>query len=181
MLLPSSWYARDAVIVAKDLLGKTFRFGESEGIIVETEAYTNDAASHGRVYTPRSSVMHDTFGHWYVYKVYGMHYCVNVTTNEGGVGAVLIRAVEPIKGISKMQERRGSTNPRMLTNGPGKLCQAFGITTAENGLPISKNFGVYETSDSTLARIVSGPRIGIKKDTHLPWRFWIEDNPWVST
>lgn len=178
--LPASWFAKDAVIVARDLLGKTIRYGECAGIIVETEAYTDDAASHGRVRTARSRLMHETYGRWYVYFTYGMHYCANVTTNEGSVGAVLIRAVEPTDGIALMQERRGRADLHALTNGPAKLCKAFGITTEENGLPVGGDFAIYDAPPLPEEAVACGPRIGIRNDTHLPWRFWVTENPFVS-
>lgn len=179
-VLPQEWFAGDATSVGRNLLGKIIAYGPCSGIIVETEAYTTDAASHGRVLTDRSRLMHETHGHWYVYLTYGMHHCVNVTTNKGGVGAVLIRAVEPIEGIELMQDRRGKKSVIDLCSGPGKVCQAFGITLAENGLPVDANFGIYDAPPINDEDISSGPRIGIKRDTELPWRFWITGNPNVS-
>ena len=178
--LSQSWFARDALEVARDLLGKTMRFRDCAGIIVETEAYTTDAASHGRVLTERSRLLYETYGHWYVYFTYGMHYCANVTTNRDGVGAVLIRAVEPIDGIELMKERRNTDDVRKLCSGPARLAQAFGITKKENGLPVGGEFTIYDAKAIPDAEIVAGPRIGITKDTHLPWRFTIKDSPFVS-
>ena len=179
-MLSQDWFARDATLVARDLLGKTIRYGACSGTIVETEAYTADAASHGRVLTERSRLMHETHGHWYVYLTYGMHHCVNVTTNRGSVGAVLIRAVEPTDGIPLMQKRRGQKTLTKLCSGPGKVCQAFGITKAENGLPVGAAFGIYDAPSVSDTNVSSGPRIGISRDTALPWRFWITGNPHVS-
>ena len=178
--LPNGWFARDATEVARDLLGKTLRFGECAGVIVETEAYTDDAASHGRTLTERSRLMHETHGHWYVYFTYGMHYCVNVTTNEGAVGAVLIRAIEPTEGIELMKERRGTEKLLNLCSGPGKLCKAFGITKEQNGLPIEAPFTIFDAPSISDRDIVIDTRIGITRAAELPWRFSLRGNPHVS-
>ncbi|MEK7099660.1 MAG: DNA-3-methyladenine glycosylase, partial [Patescibacteria group bacterium] len=138
-----------------------------------------DPASHGRVITPRSRIMQDTYGHWYVYFTYGMHYCANVTTNKVGVGAVLIRAVEPLEGLNLMRERRGQKDPRQLASGPAKFAQAFGINKTQNGLPIQGDFTIYD-APAPPEQIVAGPRIGIKAGTELPWRFYLADTPYVS-
>jgi DNA-3-methyladenine glycosylase len=193
--LPHSWFAADAVELAPKLLGKIVRYRDCTGIIVETEAYTNDSASHGKVLTPRSQIMHDTYGHWYVYFTYGMHFCANVTTNKGGVGAVLIRAVQPLEGIEKMEERRNTFDIRNLASGPAKFCKAFGITKAENGLPIKENEGggeskktksglnsfvIYDAPEIPAKQIGTSGRIGIRHGTELPWRFYIKGNKFVS-
>ncbi len=178
--LPKEWFARDATIVARELLGKIIRYGECAAEIVETEAYTTDAASHGQTLTERSRVMYETYGHWYVYFTYGMHYCVNVTTNKEGVGAVLIRAAEPIDGLARMQERRGLTEIRKLCSGPAKLCKAFGITKAENGWPVEGSFAIHDAPLVPDSEVVTGPRIGITRDTDLPWRFSIKGSSFVS-
>ncbi|MES2668589.1 MAG: DNA-3-methyladenine glycosylase [Patescibacteria group bacterium] len=179
-LLPESWFARDAVVIARELLGKVIRHDGCLGRIVETEAYTTDAASHGRVLTERSRLMHETHARWYVYFTYGMHHCVNVTTNQGGVGAVLIRAVEPLEGIERMQARRSTEDIRKLCSGPGKLCQAFCITKEQNGLPLTASFGIFDAPPVPESSVRVGPRIGIRKDTDLPWRFSLGDSPYAS-
>lgn len=122
--------------------------------------------------------MHETYGHWYVYFTYGMHYCVNVTagTKPGGI---LIRAVEPTAGLALMEKRRGVSG-KALTNGPAKLTQAFGITKAQNGLPLGGDFVIEDAPAIPRSHIRRGPRIGISAATDLPWRFWIKDNPYVS-
>jgi DNA-3-methyladenine glycosylase len=178
--LPHSWFASDAVELAPKLLGKIVRYRDCMGIIVETEAYTNDSASHGKVLTPRSQIMHDTYGHWYVYFTYGMHFCANVTTNKDGVGAVLIRAVEPLEGIEKMEARRNTFDVRNLASGPAKFCKAFGITKAENGLPIAESFVIYDAPDVPTKQIGTSSRIGIRQGTELPWRFYIKGSKFVS-
>jgi DNA-3-methyladenine glycosylase len=179
-LLPRSWFERDAVVVAHDLLGKNVRVGECEGIIVETEAYTTDAASHGRVLTERSRLMHETHGYWYVYFTYGMHYCVNITTNKGGVGAVLIRAVIPTKGIPLMEKRRGNTILKNLCSGPAKFSQAFGMTKKDNGLPLTAGFGIYDAPSISDIEVSAGSRIGIRNGLELPWRFTVTGSPFLS-
>jgi DNA-3-methyladenine glycosylase len=177
--LPQSWFIENAVALAPRLLGKTIRLGECAGTIVEVEAYTDDPASHARTFTPRSRVMHETYGHWYVYFTYGMHHCVNVTAGETP-GGILIRAVEPTDGIALMQERRGTDDIRKLTNGPGKLTQAFGITRALNGTPVGGEFVIEDAPELPVSGIATGPRIGITQGLDLPWRFWISGNPFVS-
>jgi DNA-3-methyladenine glycosylase len=189
--LSRAWFAGDAVDLAPKLLGKIVRYRECAGIIVETEAYTTDPASHAFKITPRSQIMRDTYGLWYVYFTYGMHFCANVTTNKDGVGAVLIRAVEPIEGIEKMEERRGKstrhgvkvqtvTSTKNLTNGPAKFCKAFGITTAENGLSISGDFAIYDAPELPQNQIGTSGRIGISRGTDLPWRFYVKGSKFTS-
>lgn len=177
--LPRSWFKEEAVALAPRLLGKTLRHKGCAGIIVEVEAYMGDPASHARTLTPRSRVMYETYGHWYVYFTYGMHHCVNVTAGRGP-GGILIRAVEPTEGIAVMKRRRGIHDLHRLTNGPGKLTQAFGITRAQNGRPLGGDFTIEDAPILPPTRIARGPRIGIRRATELPWRFYIKDNPYVS-
>ncbi|MBA3788940.1 DNA-3-methyladenine glycosylase [Patescibacteria group bacterium] len=178
--LLQSWFVGDAVALAPKLLGKIIKYRDCSGIIVETEAYTTDPASHGYRITPRSQIMRDTYGKWYVYFTYGMHFCANITTNKGGIGAVLIRAVEPLVGTEKMEERRGIFEVQNLTNGPAKFCKAFGITKAENGLPIAGDFSIYDAPELSAQEIGISSRIGISQGIDLPWRFYIKGNPFVS-
>lgn len=177
--LSRSWFKKEAVALAPRLLGKTLRFKGCAGTIVETEAYTDDPASHARTLTSRSRVMHETYGHWYVYFTYGMHYCVNVTAGTGP-GGILIRAVEPIEGIPLMRRRRGVSELRNLANGPAKLTQAFGITKAQNGLPLGGDFVIEDAADLPDGAIARGTRIGIRHARELPWRFWVAGSPFVS-
>lgn len=123
--------------------------------------------------------MHETHGHVYVYFTYGMHHCMNITAGKD-IGGILIRAVEPLEGIKKMERRRAVKDLKNLTNGPGKLTQAFGITLTDNGKPLGREFVIEDAPLVPKNRISSGPRIGIKNATELPWRFWITDNPFVS-
>lgn len=164
--VPATFFDRDAVDVAKDLIGCVLEHNGCSGRIIETEAYANDEASHGFRKTPRSTLMHDTYGHCYVYFIYGNHYCFNVTTSKDKVGAVLIRAVEPLTGIRLMQERRGKETH--LADGPGKLCEAFGITMQINGTKVQETVNIHSGKN---AGVVATPRIGIKKAVDLPWRF----------
>ena len=122
--LTSEFFARDTIEVAQDLIGTTITVGECRGRIVETEAYTTDAASHSVMRPRQSIVMQQTFGHVYVYFIYGMYYCLNFTTDREGAGAVLIRAVEPTRGLDLMRKRRGTEDVRKLASGPGRLCLA---------------------------------------------------------
>lgn len=178
--LPHSWFANDAVTLAPKILGKIIRKGSCEGIIIETEAYTTDSASHAHHPTPRSAPMRNTYGHWYVYFTYGMHHCINITTNKGSAGAVLIRAIEPTKGIAYMKRRRGISDIYKLTNGPAKLCKAFGIDRRQNSTPIAGDFAIYDAPEIKKEMIATSPRIGIRNGTDLPWRFYIRDNSFVS-
>lgn len=154
------------------------------GLIVETEAYCRhgDEASHSRCgETERNRSMFLEAGHWYVYRSYGMHWCLNLVTGSAGVGeAVLIRAVRPIEGLNTMMHRRGSGRIRELnvSNGPGKVCQALGISKEFDGtsalyqagcqLWIEPPLGASETIRAT-------PRIGITRSSELPWRFLLEN------
>ncbi|MHB8710047.1 MAG: DNA-3-methyladenine glycosylase [Minisyncoccota bacterium] len=189
--LPRSWFADSAVALAPKLLGKIIRRGNCSGIVVETEAYAADPASHAFRITPRSAIMRDTYGHWYIYFTYGMHWCANVTTDAKGVGAVLIRAVEPIEGITLMKRRRGTGVARNLCSGPAKFCEAFGITGKDNRTPLDgdfarhtgrsvSGFAIYDAPEIALENIGVSGRIGIKSGTELPWRFYIKRNPFVS-
>jgi DNA-3-methyladenine glycosylase len=188
--LRRAFYERNTVRVAKDLLGKVlvrkFEAASLEGAIVETEAYRgyDDAASHAyRGPTRRNQVMFGEPGHAYVYFTYGMHYCLNVTTEPAGqAGAVLIRAVQPIKGIVEMKNRRGTGHVKDLSNGPAKLTQAFAVTKALNGhdLTLGRKLYITEPASPELFSISSGTRIGVRAGAEKPWRFSIRGNPFVS-
>jgi len=188
--LQRSFYERDTVIVARELLGKILvrRIGAAtlEGVIVEVEAYRgyDDPASHAyRGQTVRNLVMFGESGHAYVYFTYGMHYCLNVTTEPAGQpGAVLIRALEPAKGIKRMIKERGTKRIRELTNGPARLTQAFVVTKALNGhdLTIGKKLFIRESNIPEPVEIESSARIGIRAGLERPWRFFIRGNPFVS-
>jgi DNA-3-methyladenine glycosylase len=200
-LLTPAFFNRDPRKVARGLLGKLLvrktRQGTLAGRIVETEAYlgTGDEAAHSFAgKTARNSVLFGPPGFAYVYFIYGTHYCLNVSCLPDGVaGGVLFRALEPVTGIEKMAEARGievrgtedlnNRSLRQLTSGPGRLCEAFGITRERDNDKIFTS----ARSDLQLARdgfrvgqIVAGPRIGIKKSVEQPYRYVIRGNPFVS-
>jgi DNA-3-methyladenine glycosylase len=170
---------RGSVEAARGLIGWQLYATDKEGrkaggTILETEAYAQeDMASHsykGR--TPRTEVMFGPAGHIYVYFTYGMHWCMNIVTGPAGHGeAVLIRAIEPEKGVDIMSERRGGRSDSELTNGPAKVCQALGVSGADNGAKIGGGRFELLRPDKPLPEITATPRIGITKDTHRLWRF----------
>ena len=192
--LPRSFYLRPTLRVARELLGCVLvrQMGTATlvGRIVEVEAYlgARDPASHAyRGRTPRNAAMFLRGGHLYVYFTYGMHFCANVVTEEEGVGhAVLLRALEPLQGHEIMKRRRSRkarpVDPRRLTNGPARLCQAFGITGDENGTDLCRG-SIYIAADPGAGRTVRidrSERIGISSGRKHRWRFSIRGNPWVS-
>jgi DNA-3-methyladenine glycosylase len=170
---------RPAENVAPALLGATLLIDGVGGIIVETEAYApGDPASHSfRGPTPRNQAMFGPPGHAYVYRIYGMHWCLNVVCETGH--AVLIRALEPTDGLAIMAERRGTTVARQLCSGPGKLAQALGVTKALDGVslfgPKAKLMPSVEPIDAG-----KGPRIGLSKATEILWRFALVGSPYLS-
>jgi DNA-3-methyladenine glycosylase len=190
--LPRSFYARPALEVASDLLGKVLvrRLGRKKlaGKIVETEAYAgpHDLACHAsKGHTQRTSVMFGPPGHAYVYMIYGFYFCLNVVVEPVGYpAAVLIRAVEPLENVDLMRRLRG--NPQKETNiasGPGKLCIAMSVDKALNGADLLGNVIWLEDRSFAPERISASPRVGVDyageyKDK--PWRFFAEKNPHVS-
>ncbi|HKP11695.1 MAG TPA: DNA-3-methyladenine glycosylase [Blastocatellia bacterium] len=176
--LDQKFFARDTVAVARALIGTTLVVGDCAGRIVETEAYTTDAASHAVTRSRQAAIMAETFGHVYVYLIYGMHYCLNITTERRGVGAVLIRAAEPTRGLDEMSRRRGTSNVRQLASGPGRLCAAFGIDLAMNGRPLGRDIHILRREAEP--PISASPRIGITRATDLDWRFYETGSPFVS-
>jgi len=176
--LTCSFFDRDAVKVAQDLLGKVLTFKGCSGVIVETEAYKDDEASHAAKKTARSEPIRNKFGTTYVYLNYGMYHLVNFTADSKRPGAVLIRAVEPLEGIHIMQKRRNKEKVSELCSGPGKLCQAFGITMAQHNKKIGEDIKVFDAGNRP--KIVKTSRVGISKAKELLWRFYIKDNEFVS-
>jgi len=171
--------------VARRLIGATFLVNGVGGRIVETEAYDReDPASHSFAGpTRRNAVMFGPPGRIYVYRSYGMHWCVNFVCREEGHGAaVLIRALEPTTGIDIMRERRGQENIRLLCAGPGRVCQALGITGEHNGMAIGDPpFELLPpTAAVDVAKVATGPRIGISKARDVPWRFGLPGSPFLS-
>ncbi len=188
-LLSPDFYRQPTLQLAQNLLGKIFvrELGSMRlaGRIVETEGYHQDGdpSCHAhRGETKRNRVMFGEPGRLYVYFTYGMHYCLNIVSEPAGTGAaVLIRAVEPLEGVEAMYEsRKKTTNPRNLTNGPAKFCQAFQITTEQNGLPLDNPPVYLLDGNAPPGEIVTTTRIGISSGADLPWRFYLKDSPWVS-
>lgn len=165
------FWARHPATVAADLIGWEVYLGGVGGRIVETEAYHHeDPASHsfsGR--TPRNAVMFGPPAHAYVYRSYGIHWCLNFVCGEDPGSAVLIRAIEPVRGLELMQERRNLEDARALCSGPGKLCQAMAVTREHDGLPLDR--APFELREGLAQGRIAGPRIGITKAAETPWRF----------
>lgn len=194
MILPQAFYEQDTIAVAKKLLGCYLVHIEDEGtaigMIVETEAYiSNDPACHAfRGKTKRNSVLFGPAGHAYVYLIYGMYYCFNAVTEQVGTGqAVLIRALEPVKGIELMRERRGTNELKILCNGPGKLTQALAINISFNGLPLFSGPIQIWSSESLPGSeaigaddIIQTTRIGISQAKDDLLRFYLKDNMYIS-
>ena len=170
---------RDATAVAPDLLGTRLLVDGVGGVIVETEAYhPQDPASHSfRGPTPRNRAMFAGPGRVYVYRSYGIHWCVNFVCR--GASAVLIRALEPTDGIATMRQRRGLDDVRALCSGPGKLCAALGVTGELDGRPLAARPFRIVLPDAPLAAAV-GPRIGITKAADKPWRFGVKGSRFLS-
>lgn len=180
--LPRAFFARPAPDVARGLIGAILRVGAAGGIVVETEAYEAcDPASHSaRGPTPRNAAMFGPAGHAYVYRSYGLHWCLNAVCGAEPCGsAVLIRALEPVAGLALMRERRGVPDPRQLCRGPGRLCQALGVTGALNGHPLDQPpFAVEERPDEP--DIAVGRRVGITRGVETPWRFGLAGSAFLS-
>jgi DNA-3-methyladenine glycosylase len=172
------FFARDAVAVARDLLGCHLLVDGAGGRIAETEAYfPDDEASHSfRGPTRRNGAMFGLPGNAYIYRIYGMYWCLNFVCHPGS--AVLIRALEPETGIASMIERRGTDMLTQLCSGPGKLCQALGIDIAINDRMLDRP--PYSLTPSAPVQIVSGKRIGITKNAEAPWRFGIQGSRYLS-
>ena len=180
--LPKSFFARSVHEVAPDLIGATLLFDGVGGRIVEVEAYhhTDPAAHSYGGMTPRNAVMFGPPGIAYVYRSYGIHWCVNfVCEPKGSASAVLIRALEPLEGLATMRRRRGLTDERLLCAGPGRLCEALGISIAHNGLALNRPpFRLTERTEKP--EIVTGPRIGITKAVEMPWRYGLKGSRFLS-
>lgn len=180
--LHKSFFGRSVHEVAPDLIGATLLVNGVGGIIVEVEAYHHtDPAAHsynGR--TPRNAVMFGPPGYLYVYRSYGIHWCMNfVCEEEGSASAVLLRAIEPAQGLTAMKRRRGLVDERQLCSGPGKVCEALGITDRHNGLPLDKAPFELRARDRDY-EIASGVRIGITKAAELPWRYGMKGSRFLS-
>ena len=187
--LGRSFYARDPVTLARDLLGRILLYESPQGLvggrIVETEAYTGetDPASHAfRGRSARNAVMFDKPGLAYVYFSYGMHHCLNVTADRVGVaGAVLLRALEPVQGIEVMQQTGVNGPLERLLSGPGKICKAFGLSLKDNGRDLVEGpLRIASGREVPAAEVSVSPRIGISRAVTLPYRFFVSSSPSVS-
>jgi DNA-3-methyladenine glycosylase len=186
MALPSkirrSFFDRSVHDVAPELIGATLMVNGAGGVIVEVEAYhhTDPAAHSYRGPTERNGVMFGPAGVVYVYRSYGIHWCVNfVCEPEGSASAVLIRAIEPTEGLAVMRRRRGLPEARDLCSGPGKLCEALGITIKHNGLALDRPPFELRARAGT-PDVVVGPRIGITKAVDEPWRYGLRGSKFLS-
>jgi DNA-3-methyladenine glycosylase len=180
--LTRAFFARRVHKVAPDLIGAMLLVDGVGGPIVEVEAYDqDDPASHGfGGPTPRTTSMFGPPGHAYVYRSYGVHWCLNlVCADEGRAEAALVRALEPTHGLEAMCERRGVEAPRALCSGPGKLCQALGITRDHDGLPLDEPPFELRARQSEPPLAV-GPRIGITRAVEEPWRYGLAGSPFLS-
>jgi len=182
--LARDFFTRDAVAVARDLLGKqllrSYQGQILGGMIVETEAYLGeeDTACHAsKGCTPRTRVMYGAAGHYYVYLIYGMYHMLNIVTGEPGhPQAVLIRALRPVRGLELMRVLRGGVADKKLCDGPGKLCQALSVDRRLNGIAVeSDELWLEEAPLPGQCSISAGPRVGIgyasEEDQQKPWRF----------
>ncbi|UCI24861.1 DNA-3-methyladenine glycosylase [Mesorhizobium sp. B2-8-5] len=176
----ADFFARDAVVVARALIGARLDLSGVGGIVVETEAYRpDDPASHSfRGRTPRNAPMYGVPGTAYVYRSYGLHWCLNAVCLPGS--AVLIRAIQPQSGIAAMRARRGMDDERLLCSGPGKLCQALGIDGSHNRLPLTAPPFEFARSEADPAAILAGRRIGLTKGVEAEWRFGLGGSAYLS-
>ena len=174
-----AFFDREAVSVAPDLIGAEFFVGETGGVIVETEAYEpDDPAAHSfRGPTPRNRAMFGPSGRVYIYRSYGLHWCLNVVCRPGS--AVLIRAIEPVSGLGEMRTRRGLEPVRLLCAGPGRLCQALGVDGSLDGTALDQPPFRIRLAE-TRADLATGVRIGITRAADQPWRFGLRGSPFVS-
>jgi DNA-3-methyladenine glycosylase len=177
-----AYFGRSVHEVAPDLIGATLLVDGVGGVIVEVEAYhhTEPAAHSFRGPTPRNRVMFGPPGFLYVYRSYGIHWCMNfVCEAEGSASAVLLRALEPTHGLAAMRRRRGVDDARMLCSGPGKLTEALGITHAQNALALdAPPFALHARVGDV--EVVTGVRIGLTKAVELPWRYGLKGSKFLS-
>ncbi|HXH88780.1 MAG TPA: DNA-3-methyladenine glycosylase [Gaiellaceae bacterium] len=181
-MIGPSFFARSVHEVAPELLGVTLLVDGVGGRVVEVEAYdATDPASHGfRGPTPRNRAMFGPPGRAYVYRSYGIHWCLNVVCeDEGAAAAVLVRALEPTHGLDVMRERRGLEAERLFCAGPGRLCQALAVTGEHDGLPLDAAPFELVARESPI-QVLAGPRIGISRAAELPWRYGVAGSRYLS-
>ncbi len=174
----SLWFDRPADAVARELIGAVLVVRGCGGVVTETEAYgPDDPASHSvRGPGVRNAAMFGPPGRAYVYRSYGIHWCLNVVCAPGH--AVLLRAIEPVQGVAVMSARRGTDNPRLLASGPGRLGQALGIGPQDNHTAFDRvDFGFFAGGP---AEVINGPRIGITRAVDWPWRFGLKGSAFHS-
>ena len=180
--LRREFFARSVHDVAPELVGATLLVDGVGGVIVEVEAYDHeDPAAHGfRGRTARNAAMFGPPGHAYVYRSYGLHWCLNLVCEDAGsASAVLLRALEPARGLDEMRRRRGLADERLLCAGPGRLCQALAVTRAHDALPLDEP--PFElAARASEPEIVRGLRIGISKAVEQPWRYGLAGSRFVS-
>jgi DNA-3-methyladenine glycosylase len=180
--LAQEFFARSVHEVAPELVGATLLVDGAGGTIVEVEAYDgDDPASHGfGGETPRNRSMFGPPGHAYVYRSYGIHWCLNLVCAEPArAEAVLVRALEPTRGLDALRERRGGVPDRLLCAGPGRLCQALGLTGAHDGLPLdAPPFELHAAPPGV--EVVRGPRIGLTRAVEEPWRYGLAGSRFLS-
>lgn len=182
MKLARPFFARDVHDVARELIGAALFVDGVGGMIVEVEAYDHDdPASHGfGGRTPRNASMFGPGGHAYVYRSYGVHWCLNlVTGDEGRASAVLLRAIEPTHGVEAMRSRRGVADVRLLCAGPGRLCQALGVTREHDGLRLDRP-PLELHARAREVEVVAGARVGITRAVDLPWRYALAGSRYLS-
>ena len=180
--LKRGFFARSVHEIAPDLIGTTLLVDGVGGLIVEVEAYhqSEPAAHSSNGPTPRTAVMFGPPGFAYVYRSYGIHWCINfVCEKAGSASAVLIRALEPTHGIAAMRRRRGLHDEKSLCSGPGKLCEALAISDRHNGLPLDQA-PIALHARTGKPEIVTGLRIGITKAVDLPWRYGVKGSRFLS-
>jgi len=181
-VLSTAFFARSVHEVAPDLVGATLLVDGVGGPIVEVEAYdATDPASHAfRGRTARNGAMFGPPGHAYVYRSYGIHWCLNLVCEpEGTASAVLIRALEPTSGIERMQERRRTEDPRLLAAGPGRLCEALAVSGDHDGLPLDRPpFELRPRGEEP--EIVATPRVGITVAAEYRWRYVLAGSRFLS-
>jgi DNA-3-methyladenine glycosylase len=180
--LTRDFFARSVHEVAPALIGATVLVDGVGGMVVEVEAYDHDdPASHGfRGRTTRNASMFGPPGHAYIYRSYGSHWCLNFVCREEGVPeAVLVRALEPTQGLDEMRSRRGLDDPRLLCSGPGRLCQALGITREHDGLPLDAPPFKLSAPPSAV-EVVTGTRIGLTRAAEQPWRYGLACSRFLS-